>query len=171
MLDIEGIRYLYLVPHDEFRYVAPGSQCILGFLNCQYRKKFLQNFDVKQYRWPSYIHASSVVSPDVVIEPGVFIGPQCHISYMSKVGAFGHVAAQNLVGHDSWIGENTVLTPGVTVTGGNRIGNNVWFGARCIVRDQITIADDCEFAIGTVIRKSVTQSGKYYNRNNALGQY
>lgn len=168
MLENENIQHIGLVSHDEFSNIPHQAQCLLGFLNCQYRKNFLENFDIKRYRWPSYVHNSAVMSADVTLEPGIFVGPLCQVSYMSKMGAFSHLATQNLLGHDSWIGENTVLTPGVTIAGGNRIGSNVWFGARCVVRDQIVIVSDCEFAINTVVRKSVLQPGKYHNRNNAL---
>lgn len=159
------------VPPHEFLSVPPGSQCMIGFEARVYRRELENRINLDQYLWPTYIHPTATIEPDTTIGKGCYIGPQCYVSFRSTVGDFCRLTVQNLLGHGSKLGSNVVVLPGTTIAGASHIGNHVWFGMRCMVKDKITIVDDCEFALATVIRKDVTQSGRYYSRDSKLVKF
>lgn len=166
-----GCTNLKLVSPDDFSSVPRGSQCMIGFESYRYRRELGDRINLSHYRWPTYIHPTATVEPEAVVGKGCYIGPQCYVSFRSTVGDFCRLTVQNLLGHGCHLGANVVLLPGTTIAGATTVGDHVWFGMRCVVRDKITIVSDCEFAMNTVIRKSVTETGRYYTRDHALVRY
>ncbi len=66
------------------------------------------------------IHPTSVISPDIIIEEGVEIGPYCLIQGRGRIGkgsyVEGHVTLGNRYGHID-IGENNKFSPGAVIGG------------------------------------------------------
>ena len=80
---------------------------------------------------------------DTVIENGVKLDNQIQIAHNVRVGA------------------HTAMAACVGVAGSARIGARCTLGGGAIVLGHIELADDVHVSAGTVIAKSVTQSGSY----------
>lgn len=77
------------------------------------------------------------------------------------------VKIDNLVhiGHNVQVGEDTRIAASSCIGGSCRIGKRVWIGIGCTVRDHVSIGDDCEVLINSVLVSSIqngTRVAGYY---------
>lgn len=164
----EGIDQVYLVEPVDFVKLAAGSQCLFGFHNIEFKRKWIETLANQNLKWPTYIHPSAIVSSPRLVGYGSCIGVNAYLGYAAGVGNFSTVCETVVIGHNTKIGNNAFVGAGTTMGGSSQIGNNVYFGIRNAVKDKITIVDNCYFAIGTTIRKTVRSPGRYYNHGNVL---
>lgn len=158
----DGHSQVVSVAHDSADTLPAGSQLMLAFYGMRYRKKFLSADRLEKYVWPAFVHSSALVTDQDSIRPGVIVNPMCVIGHGAVLGDFCQVGTLSKVGHDTHIGSNTVITPGTIIGGSTRIGNHVFFAQSCSVKDKITICDDTTFVMNSVVKKDITQSGRYY---------
>ncbi|MDC0162448.1 hypothetical protein OAI87_02475 [Paracoccaceae bacterium] len=112
---------------------------------------FEQDIDGTWFRFP---HLGNVV-----IENDVEIGA---LNSLCR-GALGNtiigsgVKTDNLVhiAHNCSIGKNSILTACTELSGGVVIGENVWMGPNCSVKEKIRIENNSLVGIGSVVRKNV----------------
>ena len=71
-----------------------------------------------------FLHADSIIEPDVTIEPHVVIGRNCHIYEGAVIRAFSHLEGA-IVGHCAIIGPYARLREGSELAEGVKIGNFV----------------------------------------------
>jgi UDP-3-O-[3-hydroxymyristoyl] glucosamine N-acyltransferase len=83
--------------------------------------------------YPEGIDPTAVVMSQVVLGPGVSVGPHCVIQTGSRVGARTRLAAGVVVGEGAEIGEDCVLQPVVTIYPRARIGNRVILHAGVVI--------------------------------------
>ena len=57
--------------------------------------------------------------------------------------------------HIAWPPDARLSYSGDEVDAPVTIGQNVWFGARCIVLKGVTIGDNCVIAAGSIVTKSI----------------
>ena len=167
----DGYSFVKLVHHDDFLSVPEQSYCMFGFVNVEFRKKWLAQLNINNYHWPSFIHRSAVVPVLNAVGPGCIIGALTHIAFDAKLSAFCWIADMSTLSHGGQLGINVCFGPGV-ITGGSIItGNNVYVGMNCSIKDRLTITDDCSFAMNTIVRKNITHPGKYYSNGLRCLQY
>jgi UDP-3-O-[3-hydroxymyristoyl] glucosamine N-acyltransferase len=65
------------------------------------------------------------------------------------------------VGHNCFIGANTVIAGCVGIAGSARIGRNCMIGGAAGVAGHLSIADGCVIGPATVVSGSITQPGHY----------
>jgi UDP-3-O-[3-hydroxymyristoyl] glucosamine N-acyltransferase len=65
------------------------------------------------------------------------------------------------IGHNSVIGENTVLALGAIVGGSVVIGRNCMIGLGAVIRNGVKICDDVIIGMGTNVVSNITKSGIY----------
>lgn len=111
---------------------------------------------------------------DYLRKKGIKVGKNARIfsdistseSYLIKIG--DNVTISNnvqFITHDNSI---IKVLPGVTdLFGKIHIGNNVFIGARTIIMYGVSIADNCIIAAGSVVTKSITESGVIIGGNPA----
>ena len=71
------------------------------------------------------------------------------------------IGAQNNIGHNCLIDENTVLAVGVILNGGVQVGNNCWFGSGALVKNHVSICEGTVVGMGAVVIKDITEPGIY----------
>ncbi|MEM9589626.1 MAG: DapH/DapD/GlmU-related protein, partial [Planctomycetota bacterium] len=64
------------------------------------------------------------------------------VSANAKVGSHTAINFQALVGHDSVVGDDCRLNPGVKIGGRCRLGDRVFVGANSFLRQGICLGDD-----------------------------
>ena len=95
----------------------------------------------------------------------VQIGNDVEIGALNSIcrGALGNtiigsgVKTDNLVhiAHNCVIGKNSILTACTELSGGVVIGENVWMGPNCSIKEKIEIGSNSLVGIGSVVRKNV----------------
>ena len=158
-----------LVSHNDFLSLPAKSQCMLGFHNIDYKRRWVSELSHLNLNWLTYIHPTAIVLGKV--GAGSCIGAFVHIGYNASCGQFTTACEHSVIGHDTNIGSYCFLGAGTVLGGGSQVGSNVYFGIRNAVRDKILITDNCFFAIGTTVRKNVINSGKYYGRGISLQKF
>lgn len=65
------------------------------------------------------------------------------------------------IGHNCIIGEHTVIAGCVGIAGSTQVGSWCAIGGAAMILGHLQIADRCEISPGTMVMKSITESGKY----------
>ena len=167
----DGYSHIELVHHDDFLSIPKQSYCMFGFSNVEFKKKWLAQLDIDNYHWPSFIHRSAVVPVLKAVGPGCMIGALTHIAFDSNLTAFCYIGDMSTISHGGQLGTNVFFGPGVITGGSVIIGNNVSVSMNCSIKDRLTITNDCFFAMNTIIRKNITESGRYYSNGLRCRRY
>jgi len=59
------------------------------------------------------------------------------------------------IAHNVEVGDNTLIIAGAEVSGGVKIGRNVWIAPQATIRNQVEIGDGAVVGMGAVVTKSV----------------
>ncbi len=66
---------------------------------------------------------------------------------------------QSTIGHDSRVGELSVVCPGVTLGGGSSIGRNCFIGGNAVTAPGVTVGDDAVISAGAACLADVPAAG------------
>jgi len=98
---------------------------------------------------------------------GVIIGPNCIIHASSnisrsvnhdertQIAANVHMGIGVNVGHDCRVGEDTDISTRVVLAGRVNVGRRCWIGAGALISNALTIGDDADIKIGSVVVSDV----------------
>lgn len=101
------------------------------------------------------IHPDAIVSPDVEIEEGVFVGPGAIIHTGAKIRAHAIINTGAIVEHDCVIGKNAHIAPGCVLGGGTQIGEHSLVGIGSTVLPMMVIGQGATIGAGSVVIRSV----------------
>ena len=105
--------------------------------------------------FPSLIHSTANVAPNLDLGRGCFIGPRVGISVDVKIGEFTAIQELTLVGHDSTIGEWCQINGHCTIAGGARIGNYVTIHPNSVITRGARVGDGVKVGAGSVVYGSI----------------
>lgn len=147
----------YFPPETHEVFVAiPASQ-----LN-QLRTRFYQEVKKKGYQCATYISSHAFVWRNARIGENTFIFENNVIQPFVVIGNNVILWSGNHIGHRSVIEDNCFLSSHVVVSGYCRIGSGSFIGVNSTFNDRVEIPSDCVIASGTLVNKSLSQSGKIY---------
>lgn len=107
------------------------------------------------YTLATLVHPSLFLPDDTIIEEGVVINKNSHISLNTKIGKNTYIQPMSAIGHDVVIGENCVISTHSTISGHCHIGNNSYIAINVPIREGISIGNNCIIGMGSVITKDV----------------
>jgi UDP-3-O-[3-hydroxymyristoyl] glucosamine N-acyltransferase len=91
----------------------------------------------------------------VVIEDDVEIFPYVNVdratlgeTIVKKGAKIDHYAH---IGHNSSVGENSIITAGTVFCGGSSIGKRSWAGVGSIIKEKISVGDDVTLGLGSIV--------------------
>ena len=103
---------------------------------------------------------------------GVVIGDNVEIGCQSTVaaGTFDptvifsdvHLDDHVHVAHNCAIGQNSILTANVTLSGSTKIGKNCWLGVSTSTRDGVSICDNVFLGMGSLVIRDIDKPGQYF---------
>ena len=92
---------------------------------------------LRGHDFPVIIDPSADVAPTAEMRHGVFIGPQAVVSVGAELGKFAIVCSRAGVGHDTKIGDFSMLRPASTLLGHMSVGARAYISAGAVVRRNI----------------------------------
>ncbi len=171
--------YLFTLFHNAIHKNRTHQMVSMG-VNCKLHETVVMGVEgLKVVYGPNDKKIQVIHTGRVDIEGNVEVGPYSvlHRGTMDdtiirrgcKFGAYTNI------GHNCYIGENTVMAAGVILNGGVSVGNNCWFGSGSLVKNHVSICDDVVIGMGAVVIKDIIESGIYvgnpakYLKSNTKG--
>jgi sugar O-acyltransferase (sialic acid O-acetyltransferase NeuD family) len=118
-------------------------------------------------KFQNKINFPSIVDPSAIIENIVSLGKGtviCAGSILTTditIGDFVHINLNCTIGHDCVINDFCQFSPGVNISGYNKIGKNVYFGTNSCSLENLTICDNVTIGAGGVVVKNIRTPGVY----------
>lgn len=157
--------YDFTLFHNEIYKDKPIQKAVIGD-NCDLDETVILSVEgLKVVNAPNGEKIQFKHTGRVVIGDNINIGPYSviHRGTMEdtiiedgcKFGAYTNI------GHNCYIGKNTVMAAGVILNGGVRIGNNCWLASGVLIKHYSTICDNVVIGLGSVVVKDITKPGIY----------
>jgi sugar O-acyltransferase (sialic acid O-acetyltransferase NeuD family) len=115
----------------------------------------------KNTKYFSFVHPTSIVSDDITIGEGTYIGPYCILTVNIALGSHCLFNRGVQIGHDSKIGDFFSAMPGSVVSGNCNIGDCVYLGSNSSVREKISICDNTIIGLSSGVVKNIETTGTY----------
>lgn len=119
------------------------------------RRKIVNRFRERGFRFTSFVHPAAWVAPDVRIGEGAQIHAGAVVQPGASIGAFTILNTRSSVDHDCEIGEFCHLAPGVTLSGEVTIGSGAHLGTGCNVIQGLAIGREAFVAAGATVVRNV----------------
>lgn len=95
----------------------------------------------------------------VIIEDYVEIFPYTNVDRATlsttRIGKHSKIDHFCHIGHNTRIGEDTIITAKVVMCGGSSIGNKCWIGVGSIIKDSVIVGNNVLVGMGSSVTKSV----------------
>ena len=101
------------------------------------------------------VHPLTRLSRWAKIEEGVIITYGCNISCSTHVKSNVFLQPSCGLGHDTYIGEDSVISACARIAGSVTLGERVYVGMNVVVRECTTIGNDVIISMASVVHKSV----------------
>lgn len=115
----------------------------------------------KNTKYFSFVHPTAIISDDIIIGEGCYIGPYSVLTTNIKLGDHCILNRVVQIGHDSIIGDFFSAMPGSIVSGNCEIGDSVYLGSNSSIREKSKIVDDVIIGLNSGVVKNITESGTY----------
>ena len=120
----------------------------------QDRKRVYEYFKKLDYRFASYISSKAFVWRNAVIGENTFIFENNVIQPFVTIGDNCVLWSGNHIGHRSEISDHVFLSSHVVVSGYCKIGQSSYFGVNSTIHNNVEIAERCLVGAGATITKS-----------------
>jgi sugar O-acyltransferase (sialic acid O-acetyltransferase NeuD family) len=122
------------------------------------KAKIYERLSLLGFEFPTFIHASSVISNLATIKPGVIIAPNCVIGPNAILETMVYLNFGSGIGHDTTVGRFTQINPGVQIGGCSTVGESVLVGSGATILQDLTIGNKATIASGSVVFSNVAAS-------------
>lgn len=148
---------------DDFEFKKnPINRYILANSNLFMRKKLLEKINKVNGKFFSSISSKAIINNFTKIGKGVIICPNAVIASNVLIGSHCVIHSGCYIDHDSSIGFNTNLAPGVVIAGNSKIGKNNFLYTSVSIAPNINICSNVIIGIGSNVTKNITKKGTYY---------
>lgn len=114
------------------------------------------------YNLPPIIDRSAIISPNIKIEEGVFIGKGAIVNVGSVIGKGSIINSGAIIDHDCIINEFVHIAPGATLSGSVTIGKYSHIGTNATVIQGRSIGENVMVGAGSVIVRNIGDNQKVY---------
>ena len=145
-----------------FNNLNPASTgFILGTGFSELREKLGNLYESRGFKALTLIHPSARIGTNSQIGAGSIICAGNTITVDVNIGAHVLVNLHCTIGHDTGIGDFSVLSPGVHLSGHSQIGKRCELGTGAVTVPGVSIADDIVLGAGTVVHTDLDLPGTY----------
>jgi len=126
----------------------------LAFGSPELKRKIVKIIKEKGGKFATIIHPTAMLSEFAKVGEGLIMFPYSKISCNTEVGDFVTLLASP-IGHDTMIGDYTVISGGCNVVRNVVIGKDVFLAAGVCIAQDIRIGDGAYLGLGSVVLKDV----------------
>lgn len=126
----------------------------LAFGSPALKRKIVNILKNKGARFATIIHPTAMLSEFAKVGEGLIMFPNSKISCNSTIGAFVTLLATP-IGHDTTIGDFTVISGGCNIVRNVNIGKDVFLAAGVCIAQDVQIGDGAYLGLGSVVLKDV----------------
>ena len=165
---IESDRYcsLPIVPFDSVKAAfPPDSHKMLIAVG------YVQNNKIRKERYSRSkemgYQCINFTSPKAIVHPGTQMGDNCFIDHYViippdvRIGNNVIIRSGCTIGHDVVIGDHCFFSPDVSIGGTVNIGPCSFFGMCSMVRNKVSIGEECVIGAGALILESTEDRSVY----------
>lgn len=125
------------------------------------RHKVYNKVKTTGFSFPIIVSPNAIINESVSIEEGTVVMDGVVINSGTKVGKFSILNTNSAVDHDCEICDFVHIAPGVTLSGGVKVGNSSFIGAGATIIQYKSIGEKCIIGAGSVVTKDIKESGVY----------
>ncbi len=126
----------------------------LAFGSPALKRKIVALLKAKGARFATIVHPTAMLSEFAKVGEGLIMFPYSKISCNTTVGDFVTLLATP-IGHDTLIGDYTVISGGCNIVRNVKIGKDVFLAAGVCVAQDVAIGDNAYLGLGSVVLKDV----------------
>ncbi len=143
---------------------------IIGIGNPVFREKVFEKLSstIPTAKYATIIHKSVIIMPNVIIEEGTFIAPHTTVAIGTHLKRHSAINQNVSVGHDTVIGEYSVISPGCVLSGRTKIGCVSFLGSNVVTYPNINIGKYCSVSALTVVARNLKDKNKLILRQSAM---
>lgn len=132
----------------------------IGYKHIEFRKKLYEQF-ATQINFPNILHSSCYIDTSCKMGYGNVLLPGCIVDKNCVLGNNLFFNPSCTIAHDNKINDHNFFAPRVTTSGFVNIGSCCFFGTGTNIIDNISITDCIKTGAGSLITKSLIESGNY----------
>ena len=118
------------------------------------RERLYQQLKSTGYTLPNIIDNTAVVSENVKLGEGIFVGKKAVINAEAEIGDMCIVNTGAIIEHDCIVEEFSHISVGSVLCGSVHIGKASFVGANAVVIQEKSLGRQCIVAAGTTVRKN-----------------
>lgn len=124
------------------------------------KRKVVSELEKKGARFVNIIHPSSMVSNNANLGKGIVIYPHVTVAADTQIGDYVLLNNHTSVGHDASIDSYSTCSSYCDITGGVRIGKDVFMGSSVVIVPKRKIGDGAFLCAGSVVMTNVKSGMK-----------
>ena len=126
------------------------------------RKSLYEKLKKIGFELPLIIDPSAIISRDVFLGEGTFVGKGAIVNVNCKIGKMAILNSGSICEHDVCVGDFTHISVGAVCCGMTSIGRETFIGANATVIQCVKIGDNVVIGAGSVARHNVNNREKVY---------
>lgn len=131
-----------------------NEEYALAFGSPELKHKIVDLMKAKGAKFATIIHPTAMLSEFAHYGEGFIMFPNSKLSCNSIVGDFVTLLATP-IGHDTYIGDYSVISGGCNVVRNVKIGKDVFLAAGVCIAQDVVIGDGAYLGLGSVVLKDV----------------
>ncbi len=137
------------------------QEFLIGTGNPQVRKKLFELFTLQNLKPAFFVSSKANIGQyEIIINPGVVIMAGCVLTTCIHIDIGCLVNIDCTIGHDTTIGKFCELCPGVHISGGCSIGDEVFIGTGAVILPGVKIGKGAIIGAGAVVTKDIPEGKK-----------
>lgn len=124
------------------------------------REKIYQKASAIGFKFPNIIDPSAILSKEISLGKGIFIGKKAVINSGSTIGDMSIINTGAIIEHDCQIGNFSHIAVSAVICGGCEIGDSTFVGANTTIIQGVKIGMNCIIGAGSIVLGNVSENNK-----------
>jgi sugar O-acyltransferase (sialic acid O-acetyltransferase NeuD family) len=146
----------------DFEFFDNKKSIIVAISDCLIKQLIFESAEERDIEIITFIGDNVLIGERTSIGKGSVLLPASLVSCDTVVGSGVIINSGSQIGHDVVIGDYSSIMANVDIGGGAFIGKNVFIGTGAVILPGVKIPDSTRIGAGSVVIKSLKQSGTYF---------
>jgi len=144
-----------------FAHLDRKIRFVTAVANPSLRRRIAESYERKGFQPISLIHPTARIAPSTPIPNGAIVCAGAILTTHIQLGRYPLINLHTTIGHDAQLGEFVTLAPGVHLSGGVVIGDEVELGTGAVVLPLKSIGAGARIGAGAVVTKDLLGGRTY----------